>query len=333
VERFMTGDNDFSQFVPSAQVGASFLLTPTNVFRTSLGQGYRMPSLLERYVEAEIFNIDAGILGNFPINAIPNLGILPEYGWNYELGYKKLFKTNRLKGYLDAAFFVMQYRNMAELTLDVHLTEEELQNATLGVIRENIGFKYINKTFGRIAGYEVGAHLDGNAGRVPFRLWGGYTYTYPGDMDSIRANGQNFWNNWLTAMHAPDSILNTIMLYRSLHTARIDVEFELFKRLTLGGVVTFNGFMHNIDAVFEGKGRWGELIELLNGGALIPGTNEFRAGQVGGDWVFDVRANVLIAEGHRLHFIVTNVTNREYALRVGRMNPLRTFNIKYQMTF
>jgi len=30
---------------------------------------------------------------------------------------------------------------------------------------------------------------------------------------------------------------------------------------------------------------------------------------------------------------VTNVMNREYALRVGKMNALRMFNVKYQMTF
>lgn len=334
IERFATGENDYQAYVPALQIGASYKLTPTNVFRGSFGQGYRMPSLLERYVEADVFNIDAGLLGNFPINAIPNLEIRPEYGWSLELGYKKLLKKGNWKGYFDAAFFVMQYRDMAELTLDVHLSDEDLSVASINDIREAIGFKYINKTFGRIAGFEVGTHLNGEVLGVPVRIWGGYTYTYPGDLDSIEANEQNFWSNFADGINTPDSsMLNTVMIYRNFHTTRFDIEFDLFKRLTLGGVVTYNSFMHNIDAVFEGKGEWGTLIEILNDGPLIPGTKEFRTSQLNGDIVFDFRANFLITEGHRVHFIVTNAMNREYALRVGRMNALRMFHVKYQMTF
>ena len=250
------------------------------------------------------------------------------------MGYKKLLKKGNWKGYFDAAFFMMQYRDMAELTLDVHLSDEELSVASINDIREAIGFKYINKTFGRIAGFEVGTHLNGEILGIPVRIWGGYTYTYPGDLDSIEANKQNFWSNFADAINTPDSsILNTVMIYRNFHTTRLDIEFDLFKRLTLGGVVTYNSFMHNIDAVFEGKGEWGTLIETLNNGPLIPGTKKFREGQLNGDIIFDFRANFLIAKGHRVHFIVTNAMNREYALRVGKMNALRMFHVKYQMIF
>ena len=37
----------------------------------------------------------------------------------------------------------------------------------------------------------------------------------------------------------------------------------------------------------------GELVETLNEGPIIPGTVEFREKQLGGDWVFDVRASLV----------------------------------------
>jgi outer membrane receptor protein involved in Fe transport len=333
LERFNVGDGDFKVIVPVVQAGATYKVTPSNVFRTSFGQGYRLPSLLERYVETQILVIETPFI-TIPLQAIPNLDIIPEYGWNYELGYKKLLKKGRWKGYLDAAFFMMQYRNMSELMFDVHLTDEEIATLPAGEIFNNLGFKYVDEVNGRIAGYEVSAHLNGNILGMPIRVWGGYTYAYPGDLDSLEALNQSYWGNFFDAMGTPDStMLPTVMRYRSLHTARIDVEFDLFKILTIGGIATFNGFMHNIDAVFEGGGEWGETIEGLNGGPIIPGTVAFRESQLGGDWVFDVRASAEVAKGHRVHFIVTNMMNREYALRIGKMNRLRMFNVKYQMTF
>jgi iron complex outermembrane receptor protein len=333
LERFNVGAGDFNIIVPVFQAGATYKLTPSNVLRTSFGQGYRMPSLLERYIEAEILVINTPFI-DIPLRGIPNLEIVPEYGWNYEIGYKKLLKKGRWKGYLDAAFFMMQYQNMSELTFDLHLSADQLGTLPLDVILDNLGFKYVDNVSGRIAGYEVSAHLNGDILGMPVRLWGGYTYAYPGDLDSLEALNQPYWGNFFDAMGTPDSLmLPTIMRYRSLHTARIDLEFEVFKFLTIGGIATFNGFMHNIDAVFEGKGEWGGLVEDLNGGPIIPGTIEFRETQLGGDWVFDVRASVEIAKGHRVHFIVSNVMNHEYALRVGKMNALRMFNARYQMTF
>ena len=333
VEQFNIGKGDFLAIVPVFQAGATYKLRPTNIFRTSFGQGYRMPSLLERYVEAEILVIETPFL-DIPLQAIPNLEVVPEYGWNYELGYKKLLKKGQWKGYFDLAFFVMQYKNMSELTFDLHLSEEEITNAPINVVLNNLGFKYVDNVNGRIAGYEGSAHLNGNILGMPVRFWGGYTYTYPGDLDSLSTLNQSFIGNFFDAMYNPDTLmLPTVMRYRSLHTARLDVEFDLFKVLTIGGVVTFNGFMHNIDAVFEGKGEWGELVETLNEGPIIPGTVEFRETQLGGDWIFDVRASLEFTKGHRVHFIVTNVMNQEYALRVGKMNALRMFNVKYQMTF
>lgn len=333
IERFNIGDGDFSAVVPVFQTGATFKASPTNVFRTSFGQGYRIPSLLERYVQATILTIETPFI-DIPLQAIPNLDITPEYGWNFEIGYKKLLKKGRWKGYLDGAFFLMQYDNMSELTFDLHLTDEEIANAPINVVLDNLGFKYVDNVNGRIAGYEVSTHLNGDILGMPVRFWGGYTYTYPGDLDSIEVLNQSFWGNFVQGMRSPDSLmLPTIMRYRSLHTARFDVEFDLFKGLTIGGIATFNGFMHNIDAVFEGKGEWGELVETLNEGPIIPGTLEFREKQLGGDWIFDVRASWEFTKGHRVHFIVTNVMNREYALRVGKMNALRMFNVKYQMTF
>lgn len=321
--------SDFNEIVPVSRLGLNYKVNPTHVLRASFAQGYRLPSLLERYLETTLINFETSL--DIALRALPNVELEPEIGWSSEIGYKKLFKTGSWKGYLDAAFFIMEYQNMVELIFDLHL--ENPENATLQERFDNLGFKYINAAHGRISGMELSVHLHGKIGQLPLRIWGGYTYTYPGDLDSIRHHNQNYFSNLFKAFSTPSAeIIPTILRYRSLHTARLDVEFYI-KKLTLGFVANFNGHMHNIDEAFEGKGEWGQLIEEFNNGPIIPGLAAFRAEQVNGDWVFDLRLKYNVTPKHQVHFIVNNLLNREYALRVGRMNPLRTFNVKYQMFF
>ena len=330
LESFNIGNDDFSQVIPTFRLGGTYKSTPTDVFRASYGRGYRIPSLVERYIDAVLIEFPNQLIDNLALRVLPNLEIEPEIGWSSEIGYKKLFNVGDWKGYLDAAVFVMQYDNMAELTFGLHLDDS---TATFSEIIQNIGFKYVNATKGRIGGYELTAHLDGKIGTIPLKIWGGYTYTYPGDLDSIETHNQNYWSNLFTAMGTPSAeMIPTIMLYRSLHTARFDIEFY-FNKLTLGFVANYNGHIHNIDGIFEGEGQWAELIETLNGQPIIPGFEEYRAANTDGFWVFDARLAYHLNEQHHLHFVVTNVTNKEYALRPGRMNPLRMFNVKYQMEF
>ena len=92
--------------------------------------------------------------------------------------------------------------------------------------------------------------------------------------------------------------------------------------------------MWQIDDILLNEGFIGELLYTYNDNEeLIPGYKEFRETSKGGDWVFDARASFDLGEHIRLAFIVNNLANREYAVRPGRMNAMRTYNVKCQFKF
>ncbi len=325
-EYVSTGEGAFNKIIPVARLSAVYKPDDHNRFRFNTGQGYRIPSLVERFAETVLF--ETGISAFPTISLIPNPTILPEVGWSLELGYKRLFKNDYLDGYVDLALFSMDYWNLTEVLFDYYGVPNTALDFNL------LGFKTQNISRGRIAGFEAGTYTNGKIGSVPYRIWGGYTYTYPGDLDSIKSKNQNYFQNLAKAfVNVDEELQQTILKYRSLHTARFDLEITPIKDISLGFAAIYNGYMWQIDDIFIGKGTYGSIIEVLNGGELIPGFKDFRETSKGGDWVFDTRVAFNIGEHIQLNFVVNNLLNREYALRPGRMNPLRSYNVKCQLMF
>mgnify|MGYP001206815707 CR=1 FL=1 len=64
--------------------------------RASYGQGYRFPSIAEKYISSAVG----------PLNVFPNPNLEPEYGWSAEIGMKQGFKIKNFKGYFDVSGFV-----------------------------------------------------------------------------------------------------------------------------------------------------------------------------------------------------------------------------------
>ena len=324
-EYITAGDTSFRQIIPVSRVSAVYKPNDKNRWRFNTGQGYRIPSLAERFAETDLFETSIPFLPT--IGLLPNPEILPEIGWSMEFGYKRLFRNDYINGYADVALFNMDYWNMAEVVFG-YFGEGALDPS-------QIGFKSVNLSRGRIAGLEVSSYFNGQIGPIPYRFWGGYTYTYPGDLDSIQSKNMNYFVNLVKGFGDVENnkeLQQTILKYRSLHTARLDLEFP-FKFVTVGGAAIFNGYMWQIDDILLSEGDIGELIYTLNGGELIPGYREFRETSKGGDWVYDARISVDLGKHIRLGFIVNNVANREYAIRPGRMNAMRTYNLKCQLKF
>lgn len=316
---------DFTKIIPVSRLSAVYKPNDKNRWRFNTGQGYRIPSLVERFASTPLFS--TGIPFIPTINIIPSPDILPEVGWSAELGYKRLFRGEAINGYLDVALFNMDYWNLAEVVFGYFGDP----NAALDI--DLIGFKTVNLSRGRIAGLEVSSYINGKLGPIPYRFWGGYTYTYPGNLDSIQSKNMNYFANLVDAFVTVDEALaETILKYRSLHTARLDLEIPL-KPITFGFSANFNGYMWQIDDILLSKGTYGELIYTLNNGELIPGYREFRENSKGGDWVYDARLTFDVSKQIRLGLIVNNVTNKEYAIRPGRMNATRTYTVKCQFSF
>lgn len=325
-EYIMAGDTSFNQIIPVSRLSAVYKPNDKNRWRFNTGQGYRIPSLAERFAETTLF--ETGIPFIPTIGLLPNPEILPEFGWSMEFGYKRLFRSDYINGYADIALFNMDYWNMAEVVFGYF---------GVGALDPTqIGFKSVNLSRGRIAGVELSSYFNGQVGPIPYRFWGGYTYTYPGDLDSIQSKDMNYFVNLVKAfssVEGDEQLQQTILKYRSLHTARLDLEFP-FKYVTIGGAAIFNGYMWQIDNILLSEGPIGELIYTLNNNQeLIPGYRDFRETSKGGDWIYDARIAVDLGKHIRLGFIVNNVANTEYAVRPGRMNAMRTYNVKCQLKF
>lgn len=82
----------------------NYQLADYSFIRASAGQGYRNPSINEKYLRKDI-----GGVGIYP-----NLGIKPEKGYNAELGFKQGYKIGNFQGFVDVAGFYTEYRDMVE---------------------------------------------------------------------------------------------------------------------------------------------------------------------------------------------------------------------------
>ena len=296
------------------------------------GQGYRFPSLYERFANV-VYQEFALPFDNFLAFGVqPNPGLRPEYGWSGEVGYKRILDFDKWNGYFDIAAFTMRYKDMIYLTLDYHkdLGRDFIWNDLLDD-PSPFGYKFINLDNTLVSGIELGANVNGQIGKLPFKVWAGYTYTYPGDLDAIKENNESYIGNFVNAFHSPDSnVISSMLTYRSTHVARVDVELYL-KKFTLGFSTIMDGYMHKIDPLLEGDSKWSTFIQLF-GGDILPGVIDYREEFPDNNWSFDAKLAYKMNDTHQLYFIVSNILNTTYAVRSGRINPLRNFNLKYSLT-
>jgi iron complex outermembrane receptor protein len=304
---------------PVFRVAGSFAITEKDIIRTSMGQGYRLPSIAEQFIDF-----------NNGFQNFPNTGLRPEIGGSYEIGYKRAFDKTEIKGYFDAAVFLQDYDDLIQPVFGFY--NEDTSAATIGAIN-SYGFQYQNIADARIFGFELGGTIDGKIGELGYRLWTGYTYTFPVDLAADTTgltNAGTFIRSALGSIFTLDSSLqNSILSYRNLHNYRLDVELY-YKDLTIGFAGSYQSRMINVDDILVGEGFWGQLMESFNGGDLFPGMKEYRTEHTQGDWVFDLRLNYELSDNLRLNFVVNNVFNYEYALRIGKINPPRLMTLKLE---
>jgi iron complex outermembrane receptor protein len=291
---------------PLPRLGLNYQVTKNDFIRFSFGSGFRFPSLAERFINEPI------PIQGFSIGAYPNPDIKPEIGYSTELAYRRTYRTSNFKMHGDIALFWMEYRNMVEFVL--------------GLYPEGLGFKSLNISQARIAGWEISGQTDGFIGKTPLRIWGGYTFTYPGDMqdDTLQRKVAVYLGNMFNAFaHGinPDSAsdIRSVLRYRSMHNVRFDIETE-WKGFTFGASANYNSHIHKIDLVFAL-------------GLVSNGIQQFRKIHNKGSLIFDWRFGYKFNEKQHLNFIVNNLLNTEYASRPAKMGAPRTFSLKYTHVF
>lgn len=156
----------FSLYVlPVSRTGLNFEATKSTFLRLSYGQGFRYPSVAERFAETQ-----SGGLRIFP-----NPNLKPEKGYSAEIGIKQLFLYKKLKGYIDLSGFTSSYENMIEYIFGLYTPPDSTPSL------DYLGFAAQNITQTKIHGAELSTALTQKIGKLEVTFYGGYTYVLPLD--------------------------------------------------------------------------------------------------------------------------------------------------------
>jgi iron complex outermembrane receptor protein len=294
------GKNHTLPFMPVFRAGINYQATKYTFIRASFGQGYRFPSIAEKFVKTSIGGL----------NIFPNKTLKPETGWSAELGVKQGVKMGRWNGYLDVAGFWTEYTDMIEFTFGIYKPDTALY-PTLS----DVGFKSLNVGHARINGIDITFTGQGTLFGFPATILAGYTFNNPVDM------------NYDASADTTKTENNKYLKYRSLHSVKADFEVT-FAFFTFGIGLNYSSNMINIDKAFES-----ELIPGIPSSNLLPGVKEYREKHNKGYTVVNMRGLFDITETQRLGLFVNNVFNTEYMARPGLIEAPRNIAIQYCLNF
>lgn len=314
-------DTSILRIHPVYRAGLNYRLFSHTHLRTSFGQGYRFPSVAEKFISTKV---------NGQLKVYPNPQIQPETGWSAEVGVKQAFKVAGLRGYIDVAGFWQEYKNMMEFTFG-YWVPDSIKNPGSTTMADNFGAKSVNVGRAQIKGVEATVLAEGKIGQAVITLIGGYTYIKPVDLDYDSANFLTKYDSNGDVVWAKDTVSGgcydgNILKYRYEHTAKCDLQVD-YKKFTAGISVRYNSFMKNIDASFQDP-LLVDLFPSINPKYykyILPGLKEYRQEHNKGDWVLDYRISYAISKNVRTSFVVSNALNREYMGRPGDVQPPRTF--------
>lgn len=305
--------NDLESVVaPIYRAGASLKVLKGTWVRTSYGQGFRYPTITERYITTK-----AGLFGVFP-----NPDLKPEQSRSFEMGLKQGFKIGGVKGYIDAAGFYQRYKNTIEYLFGVWDPEVAL-----------IGFKFLNTGDSRVRGVDMSLAVFSDESKKKFGISAliGYTYVEPVSLtpDSVYARDKSlggFGQN-LSYKSASLDTTDNILKYRFKHMFKADLEARIY-RFSIGFSYRYYSRMQNIDRAFED-------LEALTGESpyfyAIKATRYWRTHY--GFEIIDVRIGCKLTEQHKISFIVNNLMNTDYSLRPMKIEAPRTASIQYVYAF
>lgn len=292
-------------FRPVLRAGANYKVAKYTNVRASIGQGFRYPSVAERFTTT---NVGA-------LNVFPNPDLNPEKGWSAEIGVKQGVKIGNWKGFVDVSGFINQYADMMEFTFGYFKPDSipaSLDPNNPGYIPNWFGFRAQNAEEARILGAELSISGQGKIGDVEVTTIMGYTYMDPQTLNADSAYRTTF-----------SDTSSTMLKYRFNHLAKADIQAE-WKGISLGFSARYNSYMENIDAAFE-DGVFGQEI--------LVGFKNYREENQHGDLILDARAGYQITKQVKFNFIVNNLMNREYMTRPGDIRPPRQFVFQLQAKF
>ena len=156
-------DTYFIKSHPIFRSGINIHAAAATWFRAWWGQGYRIPSVGEKYLAQ---NFTSGIV------IIPDDTLHAESSWSLELGFRQgfLIKKN-WKLFVDAAFFWQQFKNYIEYNVQIIKNTGQLPDSfDVPGSHDLLGPYPSNVLNARVAGYELTLSSDGKLGPVGIRI-------------------------------------------------------------------------------------------------------------------------------------------------------------------
>lgn len=297
---------------PIFRAGASLKVLQGTWIRTSIGDGFRYPTITERYISTK-----AGLFGVFP-----NPGLQPETSRNFEIGMKQGFKFGDCMGYLDIAGFQQTYHNTIE-----YLFGQWNPNFSV------VGFKFVNTGDSRVSGADISLACATPESNKKFGLMvlAGYTYIDPESLspDKIYARIKNGGGTIDSVSFRSSSLNpdNNMLKYRFKHLLKADAEVRVHA-FSVGGSYRYYSKMQNIDKAFADIEQLTRLIPQL---APIMVVDYWKSHN--GFHVIDARAGYKINVHQKISVIANNLLNTAYFLRPLKIESPRNIAVQYVYTF
>lgn len=314
LEYFQLNDT-FTVLKPIFRAGMSLKIYQETYLRASYGQGYRFPTITERYIRTGV--------GNFGV--FPNPTLKPESSWNAEVGIKQGLKFGKIYGYLDIAGFWQQYQN----TIEYLFGKWGEYDAGPG---DAYGFKFVNTGESRVIGIDASFSGKAQLGKKAELVFvTGYNYIVPTTLspdyeyakiiiDPVTNTSKSYSYN-STSLDSTKGILK----YRFLHNVKVDAEVTFWKKLSVGVSAKYFSKILNMDGVikeFEEATQYASKIQDLR-------YMDYYENHRFGNWIFDARISYNINDHHKIAVISANIMNRVYSLRPLKIEQPRTIMLQY----
>ncbi len=297
---------------PIFRAGASLKVMQETYVRGSWGQGYRYPTIAEKFIR-----FSSGTIGVFD-----NPDLKPETSTNAEIGVKQGFKFNNFYGYLDMSAFLQNYDNTIEYLFGFW---DSTYTFAIG------GFKFLNTGKSRIMGIDISfngkAQLTQN---LVMNTMFGYTYISPKAMqpDYVFAKDYSYGDdNEFTYNSTSINPEKQILKYRFLHTVKADVEF-VYKGLAAGLSMKYYSPIVNIDKSIEDF----EKATSNTGGTTQPiKYMNYFYNHNNGNFIMDFRVSYRFNDVHKVSFVANNMLNRWYSIRPLKAEAMRSVLLQYSL--
>lgn len=296
---------------PIFRAGTTYKIHKATFLRASYGQGFRFPTITERFIKTGV--------GNFGV--FPNPNLKPESSWNAEIGIKQGIKLGNVLGYLDIAGFWQEYQNTIEYMFGIWHELTSVQ-----AMGSSAGFMFLNTGNSRVTG--IDASYAGKTSLSPKNEIGfllGYNYIVPVTLSPNYVYATDSLNRVFSYQSTSMDPSKGILKYRFLHNVKMDVEYTWKKKVSIGISAKYFSKMVNMDAIIKDFEQLTVDNELLQDLKYMDYFQSHRFG----NWIYDARLSFNFSEQHKLALVGSNIFNRSYSLRPLKIEAPRTVMIQY----